>query len=289
LLFSVIANISSDELEIISFSLKTEEFFRKKLRINKILTAQDIRFVVIYTAIDSHKLFIIAVTDTCKNYFFNLNYHDGKVTELPIAKDVGIGPSFQKLNDRYLIAFGGVDSDTVNLYDIIMNNWTYVGKMTTVRNGGYALFNDLDGVVYIAGGVNNENDNSLNIDYFIINLEEGDSFQIKSKKLKDDFLLKKSNPVVIPVYDYNTYLICGGESLFGDVNTCSIFYLDKDMLLLSSTNLPKPFSTTNKNFYTYKSCVYFFISHFEVIKFNSIDNTYNLIKKEILNITTNTL
>jgi hypothetical protein len=162
---------------------------------------------------------------------------------------------------------------------LLSNTWSLVGKMSSVRTGGYSLLNEYDNIVYIAGGVNSDNDNTLSIDYFELNTNK---FEIKTKKIKDDFLLRKSNPVVIPVNDYNTFLICGGEGMFGNVSTCSIYYTDKDILLLSNTCLPKPFSTTNMNFYSYKAGVYFFINDREVVKYSLIDNAYTLIKKDVL-------
>jgi hypothetical protein len=282
LLFSIRGSTESNDLEIITFSLKTEEFFSKKLTILKKLSSHEIRFVVNNRSLDSHKIYIIGFYNG-NNYFFCLNYHDGSIVELPTGSEVGISPSFQKLNEKFLIAIGGIDSDTINIYDTVLNYWYYVGKMSSVRSGGYALLNEYENIVYIAGGVNSDYDNSLSIDYFVLSKEM--KFEVKTKKLKDDFLLKKTNPVVIPVYDYNTYLICGGEGMFGEVNTCSIYYTDRDILLLSNANLPKAFSTTNQNVYIYKACVYFFINQHEVMKYNSIDNTYTLVKKDIIDIT----
>jgi len=273
MLFSISANIDSDILNITAFSLKSEEFYEKKIKIKKIIHTPYIRYVV--SSINPNYQTIYVLINSGSNYFFSINTIECIITELSNSTEIGLAPTLQIVNDRYIIAIGGKFSDCINIYDIENDKWNYIGKLSCPRYGSYALFNEYDNIIYIAGGINEKEDNSLDIEYFLFNPEF--MTQIKQKKLKDDYLLRKINPVVIPIFDFNTYIICGGAGIWGDVNTCTIFYTDKDTILLSNTTLPKAISTENHNIYIYKGAVYFFINESEVMKYNSIDNTYDLI------------
>jgi hypothetical protein len=67
-----------------------------------------------------------------------------------------------------------------------------------------------------------------------------------AKKIKNDFLLRKINPVVLPLLEENAYLICGGGNIFQDTLTCTIFYTDRDFISLTNNLLPKGLSSDTK-------------------------------------------
>jgi hypothetical protein len=182
------------------------------------------------------------------------------------------------LNDDYIISIGGKYSDTINIYEIHTDKWHYIGRLSSQRYGAYALLNEYENIVYIAGGVNENEDNTLDIEYF--RLTKNFDSEIMTKSIKDDYLLRKINPVVIPIFDYNTYIICGGAGIWGNVNTCVIYYTDKDAVILSNNTLPKPIATENHNVHFYKEAVYFFSSCDEVIKYNGLDNSYSVVKRK---------
>lgn len=321
LLFRINAKIDTDQLEIISFQIKSEEIFRKKVHIFRILKSSEIRYISNSSSncSDEKQSLIYLLVNTGTNYFFSLNYDDGKITELAICTEIGLSPSLMKLNEKYLIAFGGVNSDTINIYDCDSNKWHFVGKLSIARTGAYALLNNYDNQVYICGGQTQEGDNTLEVESFsmecfyekvLTTTDEKVSYEnknklrskqclnfnfnlsntmiehneVKIKKIKDDFLLRKIYPVVIPLYDDNTYLICGGSNIFEETNTCSVFFTDREMIHMTSVLIPKSFNSPNPNVFFYKTNVYFFVSDNELIKYSTIDNNFELIAKEIINL-----
>ncbi len=177
-----------------------------------------------------------------------------------------------------MIAFGGKYSDAINVFDIHRNRWQFVGRMASQRYGSYALLNEYENLVYIVGGVNEKEDNSLDIEYF--RLTKNLDSEIMVKKLKDDYLLRRVNPVIIPIFDFNTYIICGGAGMWGDVDTCVFYYTDKDTVVFSNNTLPKPISSENHNVHFYKEYVYFFTSNVEVMKYSGLDNSYSVISRK---------
>ena len=133
MLFRINAKSESDELEIISFDVKLEEFFKKTIRIFRYFKSSEIRYIS-HNFLDNeveHNL-IYFLVNTGENYFFSLDYNDGKITELKIYGDVGLLPSFQKLNDFYFITIGVINGNNsgINLYEIHTNKWHFVGNLT---------------------------------------------------------------------------------------------------------------------------------------------------------------
>jgi hypothetical protein len=300
-------------LEIISFGVKSEEFVRKIIRIFRLIKSPEIRYIA-YTPPGTKKNLLYILVNIGTNYFFSLDFSDGKITDLPVSSEIGTSPSFQRLNDKFLISIGGVNSDTVNLFDLHLSRWYFVGRLSTIRQGSYALLSESDNEVYICGGMTTEGDNTLEIEYFLLERYNEKLFSLMStnmsmpnvgsfhslmqngggedaklqnfsmlkfKKIKDDFLLRKTYPIVIPLFDANTYLICGGQNIFQETNTCTVFYNDKDALYMSNLTLPRAISLHNPNVFFHKQAVYFFSEDDEIHKYCIQNNKFSIIHKEI--------
>jgi hypothetical protein len=261
---------------------------------------------------------IYIIANIGENYFFSLNYSDGKITEFSTPNEMGLLPSFQKLNENIFITIGGVsgNNSAICLFDVFLKKWIIVGYLSAPRIGAYALLNDSEGMVYICGGTSNEGDNSFEIECFDIkNLGLGENLkgkimnnqssllnsivstnqniqimhtpqtlntEIKQIKVKNDFLLRKTNPLVIPLYEDDTYIIMGGNNLFQETSTCTIFYIDRELIVLSNSQLPKPFSSSSQNYFFYKNSFYFFLADNEVIRYSILENSFNLIVKDLI-------
>lgn len=227
---------------------------------------------------------IYLLVNTGSNYFFSLDYFDGKITELPIANEIGLYPTFQKLNENYFITIG----DSVNIYDIDLSVWYFIGKLSVPRIGSYAIYIENENMIYICGGVNSEGDNTFDIECFNFSITATEvtttNTELKIKKIKDDFLLRKTFPIIIPLFDYSTFLICGGNNIFKETNTCIVFYTKKDLMYISNINLPKPTFQCNPNVVVYRSSCYFFISDTETVRYSFLQNKFELISKEIIDL-----
>jgi hypothetical protein len=273
--------------------LKTEEFLKKTFRIFRYFKSSEIRYIIhnyIQNEIENSLIYLIV--NTGDNYFFSLDYDSGKITELNLPKEIGLGPTFQKLNNYFFITIGGINgnSNTVNLYDIYNNKWYYVGNLSSSRSGAYAVLNCEDNLVYICGGMNSDGDNTFDIEYFNLEYPMGSEIssgvyptELKIKNIKNDFLLRKINPVVLPLMEENSYLICGGSNIFQDTVTCTIFYADRDFVSLTNNLLPKTFknSPNNQNIMCYKNSLYFFIGENEVIRYSLLENAFEIIQHEL--------
>jgi hypothetical protein len=288
-LFKIIPHSNSDELKIFSFCLRNFEFDVKTFKTFRYFKTNEIKYIIHHTyenEIDIDLIYIIVNTD--ENYFFSLDYATGKITEFSIPKEIGFSPTFQKLNDYYFIAIGGINCNKVHLYDIYNNSWYKVGEMFSSRIGAYALLNNDDSTVYICGGINDDGENSLDIEYFHLEYHfdperknnQNIFEKIQVKKLSNDYLLRKINPVCIP-FEENSYLICGGANIFTDTSTCFIYWVDKDLITTTNLTLPKVFknNSNNQNIKKFKNSYYFFISENEILQFNLIDKKFILIKQ----------
>lgn len=325
MLLRVNAKSESDEIEIISFILKTEEFLTKTMRIFRYFKSSEIRYIIqnfVKNETEQNLIYILANIGSDENYFFSLDYNDGKITEFNIINEVGLLPSFQKLNTNLLVTIGGVSGNNANvcIFDTYVKKWTFLGTMSSPRTGAYAMLNEVENIVYICGGINNEGDNTFDIEcfsldnlilgqnttnYSIISTTPGGNLgiaptpqvnlitpkptlmatpEMKQIKIKNNFLLRKINPIVVPIFEENTYLIIGGSNLFHETNTCTVFYTDREIILLSNSKLPKPFSTTSQNYFYYKNSIYFFISDNEVIRYSVLDNSYEVIQKDLIEV-----
>jgi hypothetical protein len=232
------------------------------------------------------------IVNTGENYFFSLNYNDGKITDLLLPEEIGFSPTFQKLNNFYFILIGGSLEKNcgVHLFDVYGKVWYFVGAMQFSRWGAYAILNNEESEVYICGGSNPEGDNTFELEYFNLvypmkSCEDLVKFypqEIKTKKIKNDYLLRKINPIVLPLLEDNSYLICGGTNIFQETATCVLFHTDRDFVSLTNKLLPSTFNSEvcHRNFCSYKNCYFFFVSPEKVICYSAVESTFEEIKNE---------
>jgi len=316
MLFRISGKSGSDELEILSFIMKTEEMIRTKIKIFKFLESNDIRYINKESP-EENSIYILV--NIGKNYFFSYEFINKKLTELVVTNEVGVSPALQNLTKNLIIFIGGSSSRTVNIFDTNIDKWYYIGEMNSIRIGGCAILNSEFNIVYICGGKNEDGDNSLEIEYFKLIYEENsgvatasndltpiDNGQSESSKLddkenlhslsssfypteiktktpiKNDFLLRKSYPVIVPLLHGNSYLICGGDNIFGPTKSCVLFDTGKDYICLASSELPKFTNNSNQMAARYKSSnFYFYSSDNAVISYSYLDGLFELIETDI--------
>jgi hypothetical protein len=319
MLFRITGKSGSDELEILSFIMKTEEMNRTKIKILKFLESNDIRYINKESP-QENSLYILV--NIGKNYFFSYEFINKKLTELVVPNEVGVSPALYRLTKNLIIFIGGSSSRTVNIFDTHINKWSYIGDMNSIRIGAYAILNSEYNVVYICGGKNEDGDNSLEIEYFKLIYEENsavavtsndltptDSGESESSKINDkdnllslsssfypteiktktpiknDFLLRKSNPVIVPLLHGNSYLICGGDNIFGPTKSCVLYDSTKDLICLANSELPKFTSDSNQMAVQYKSSnFYFYSSDNAVISYSYLDGLFELIETDIVDV-----
>jgi hypothetical protein len=317
MLFRITGKSGSDELEIISFILKSEEILRTKLKLFKFLESNEIKYVN-HDSVEGNSLYILV--NIGKNYFFSYEFITKKLTELLIPKEVGLSPTFQKLTKNLFISIGGPSSRSVHVYDMNLNKWYFIGELHSIRIGAYAVLLKEFNVVYVCGGKNEDGDDTLEIEYFKLVYEEdsgaalitsnvmpttegvsgnplynqndsslSESFyptELKKKQsFKNDFLLRKSNPAVIPLLQIDSYLICGGDNIFGPTKTCVLYEAIKDFICLTNSELPKFICSPNPITVPYKSSNYYFYSDEKaVISYSYIDGVFQLIEKEVVDL-----
>ena len=317
MLFRISGKSGSDELEIISFIMKSEEIVRTKLKLFKFLESNEIKYVN-QDSLEGNSIFILV--NVGRNYFFSFEFITKKLTELLIPKEVGLSPTFQKLTKNLFISIGGPSSRCVHIYDMNINRWYYIGELNSIRVGAYAVLIKEYKIVYICGGKNEDGDDTLEIEYFKLIFEEdsgaalitsigvtnndgvsgnplkdqndcslSESFyptELKKKKsFKNDFLLRKSHPVVIPLLQIDSYLICGGDNIFGPTKTCVLYEAAKDFIYLTNSELPKFIHSLNPITVPYKSSNYYFYSDGNaVISYSYIDGVFQIIEKNVIDI-----
>ena len=93
MLFRITGKSGSDELEILTFIMKSEEMIRTKLKIFKFLESNDIKYIN-KESLQGNTIYILV--NVGKNYFFSYEFVNKKLTELVIPNEVGVSPSFQK-------------------------------------------------------------------------------------------------------------------------------------------------------------------------------------------------
>lgn len=210
---------------------------------------------------------------------------------MAIPDDIGFNPTFMRLNKKYLISICGKNSDSVHIFDTYKLNWYYVGRLQSgYRAGSYALFLSSFNIVLICGGMTETGDNSLNLEFFDLNeferkisneLTENKEINIeKVCDIQNDFLLRKSFPMVLNLYDYKTFIICGGECLIAKTDTCVIFNSEKKLIVMSPIILPNPVSEENPNTFQTKEHIYFFESDDNVLKHIFSDRSFVYIKNK---------
>lgn len=305
--------------------MKSEEMLRVKLKIKKFLESNEICYIN-KDSLEDNSVYILI--NTGHNYFFSYHFISKKITELVIPKEVGLTPTLQKLSNNLFISIGGQTSRSVNIFDMYVNKWYYIGQMYSIRIGAYAVWVKEYKVVYICGGKNEDGDDSLEIEYFKLVSEEdsgaalsnsnilptsegegvasttvgknfpsskdnnyalNESFyptELKRKNsFKNDFLLRKSNPVVIPLIEIDNYLICGGDNIFGPTKTCVLYDAARDIISLTNSELPLFVSNSSQNVVPYKSSNFYFnSSENAVISYSYIDRKFGVIDKEVVDI-----
>jgi hypothetical protein len=184
------------------------------------------------------------------------------------------------IGDEFILAVGGLKSDSVNLYIIETGVWIFVGKMQTVRYGAFSMYDDNCKTVYIAGGKDIDDDNTLDVEYFSIS--DLDIIEIKVKVFKEGFTLRRSFPIPLQ-FDSKTFIICGGNGLLfseEDIDTTTIcnMYTESCKII---TGQHDSFSSKNPNVYCSQKDFYFFIKDDEVIKFSLDVCKFSLIKRQI--------
>jgi len=254
-------------LELIYFFIPKEEFSTELIKIYRVINSQEIRYVL-----HEYTLYILLYIDESDPfYFFSLQVLTHKINEENKSTNIGYAPSLSLIGDLYIAAIGGLNSDTVNLFDLETGEWIYVGKMQSTRYGAYSLYDEENKVIYICGGKDNEHqDNSLEIEYFSIrNIGNGNKFEIKTIELEMEFSLRRSFPVSFQCHDSSTFIVCGGYGLIDeDTSTTTFVFISKAICELQ-TDLHKEFSSKNPNIAISSKFVYFFYNDTEVIKFDA--------------------
>lgn len=150
--------------------------------------------------------------------------------------------------------------------------------MSSVRYGAYVI--KYSNLIYICGGVNQDNDNSLDIEYF----DFSKHFELKTIKFENSYLLRKINPICIELGSGEMFLVCGGNCLFDKTDTSCFVQADKLNAQISNIILPKPISLFNPNTTIYKGFYYFFgdEQEEEIYKFSIINKSFTRIKKDDL-------
>jgi hypothetical protein len=208
----------------------------------------------------------------------HINIDEDTIREIPIKDDVGKNPSLSILNNKLLLFIGGLNSENVFTFDVVNSSFEFVGKMSSVRYGAYAIkYNNL---VYICGGVNQDNDNSLEIEYFSLDKH----YELKTVKFENSYLLRKINPLCFEIGSGEMFLVCGGNCLFDKTDTSCFIQADKLNAQVSNILLPKPFSSFNPNNMIYKGLYYFYSDEEEdeIYKFSQFNKSFTRIRKEDL-------
>jgi len=207
---------------------------------------------------------------------------------MSMLDDIGFNPSFSRLNKRYLISICGNNSDAVYIFDTYNLLWFFVGRLKSGhRRGAYAMYLKAYNKVIICGGMTDKGDNSLNLEYFDMeefekkildeDTENNEIFFENVIDLKFDYLLRKSFPMILNFNDYNTFIICGGESLICNTDTCVIFQSDPKLVIMSNICLPNSLSEENPNTFLTKNFIYFFENDDKIVKFNIDKKTFKFL------------
>jgi len=225
-----------------------------------------------------NKYTIYIILDIDSNYFFSIDLHTLKITEERLSTSIGYAPSLSLVGEDYILAIGGLNSDTVHLFDLETYNWIYVGKMQSNRYGAYSIYDEAEKTVYICGGRDSEQDNTLEVEYF--SLRNLKSFEIKVKHFTFGFSLRRSFPIPFQLAE-STYIICGGSGLFldEDTNTSTVLSITNETCLMLQDLHPE-FSSKNPIVSYNSNYVYFFIKDNEVIKFDIKENIFDSILNE---------
>ena len=203
-----------------------------------------------------------------------MNADDDTFREIPSREDIGICPSLCNLNNKIIILIGGNNSEKVFTFDVSSDEFEFVGKMNSIRKGAYIIHYNT--IVYICGGVNQDNDNTIEVEYFELNKH----YENKTLTFKNSYLLRKINPLCFEI-ESGVFYVCGGYCLFDKTDTCCFVETEKPNVQIRNILLPKPYSSFNPNNLYYKGNHYFYgEDENEIYEFSSFDYSFTIIKKE---------
>jgi len=287
----LIAIVDTNEIEATVFDIRTESFSKRKFFLNKNIKFSNLKYITnnYNDNFDDYNI-IYLIVNTGLNSFYLIDYSSGDCSEMAIPDDIGFNPTFMRLNKKYLISICGKNSDSVYIFDTYKLIWYNVGILKSgFREGAYAMYLSYYNIVLICGGMNENGDNSLDIEYFDMkefekkisnDLTENKEINIEIfSSLQNDYLLRKSFPYVINSNNYKTFIICGGEGLISKTDTCVIFKSESKMILMSPIILPNPISEENPNTFKTKESIYSFENDNIISRFDIIDKSFKLIEK----------
>ena len=268
LLIKLEGKLDSDILEIKLYNPKENSLITKQLCIFRKLTSTELKYLII----DSDIYFLI---NSEKMHFLSFNLDEDKLREFPVINEIGKNPSLFNISNKMLIFLGGINSENVFTFDLLNKNFDFVGKMSSVRYGGYII--NHNETIYICGGVNQENDNTLEVESFHLNKH----YEIKTVLFENSYLLRKINPFVFDIGSDEMFLVSGGYCLFDKTDTSCFVQADKLNAHISSVVLLKPVSSFNPVTLFYKGIYYFYgEEENEIFKFSTFSKSFSRIKKE---------
>lgn len=286
------ANVDTNEIEANVFDIHTETFHKRNFFLNKTIKFSNLKYILNknHDYSDDYNI-IYLIVNTGLNSFYIIDYNSGSITDMPMPDDIGFNPTFMRLNKKYLISICGKNSDSIHIFDIYKLAWYYVGRLQSgYRQGSYALYDNSSNNVLICGGMTENGDNSLDIEYFEMGEFEKkianhltENREMNLEKLTDisyDYLLRKSYPMVLTLNNYKTFIICGGESLISDTDTCVIFNSEKKIILMLNIILPKPQSEENPNTFQTSDSIYFFQNDMHTVKYNFHEQNFSFIENK---------
>jgi hypothetical protein len=271
-LIKVSGKLDSDVVDAKIFNPKENSIKNKQISIFRKLSSTEIKYI-------NFEAELLLLINSQKTHLLHINVEEDTMREIPIREDIGKNPSMCGITNQIVIFIGGLNSDYVFILDVKSSSFDFVGRMSSVRYGAYII--KYNQYVYICGGVNQDNDNSLEVEYF--NLQT--HYELKTVKFNNSYLLRKINPLSLVLGSGETFLVSGGQCLFDNTDTSCFVDPDKMNAQISNISLPKPFSSFNPNTLFYKGIYYFFgeDEENELYEFSQITNTFTRIKKEDLN------
>ena len=202
------------------------------------------------------------------NVFYSYDTNSNCLVTLPIIEEIGNFPSLILLSNSFILSIGGTNSSNICIYDIHNNKWTFIASCKTIRNGSYALYDRITQYIYICGGVNEDGDNSLDIEAFKLIYDNANVNTLSSTfypcelelyQISNEFLLRRISPMFFEV-DEGVYIICGGRTLLStNSSTCVLCNLKEGKCGLLEDDVGIDVKGDNNyNSYEYKEQIYFF-------------------------------
>lgn len=269
-LIKIEGSLHNDIVDIKIFNPKLNSISNKKINIFRKLSSTDLKYINIeadiYLLINSEKI-----------HFLHINVDEDSIREISTTEEISNNPSLCNVNNKMILFVGGNNSDNILIFDLINDSLYLKGKMNSVRYGAYII--QFNNIIYVCGGINQENDNTLDVEYFDLNKK----YEIKTAKFENSYLLRKINPFCFEIGSGEMLLICGGNCLFDKTDTSCFVEPDKLFVQITNILLPRPFSMHNPNTLSYKGIFYFYgENENEIFKFSSYHKTFIKIEIEDL-------